>query len=74
MELTSWYNKVSQKAVQGRKLLSRFRYCSLFSFISIITLVEYHILSVNDLFFIASTNLVYYNISVTFYNNIHIKY
>ena len=51
-------------------LFTVLRYC----FISIITLVEYHILSVSILFFIASTNLVYYNRLVISHNSIHIKY
>ena len=67
------YNKVYQRAVQVRKIISRFRFCLLFSSISIITLVEYHILSVNVLFLILSTNLVYYNLLITFYKNIFIS-
>ena len=42
-------------------------------------LQDFHIcisvpLNVNVLFSISSTNLVYYNLSITFYKNIHIKY
>ena len=39
------YNKVSQRAVRKRKLITRFRYCSIFSLFGIIALVEYHISS-----------------------------
>ena len=57
-----------------KKVNITFPYGLLFSFILIITLVEYRILSVNVLSFTASTNLVYYSLSVTFYNNVHTKY
>ena len=52
-----------------------FPYGLLFGVVLIITLVEYHILSVNvALSFTASTNLVYYKFSVIFYNMTPIKY
>ena len=65
------YNEITKKAVQGRKLILRLRYCSLFSFISIITSQVSHI-NCHILFF-SWTNIVYYDVSINFYD-IHIKH